>query len=205
MADINLDSIMSKVEAYARSAKGKLRMQECIDKYAAEGRGKTAGGGKVRTETDMWTAASKLIGVLRSTAQSHDLPASVMQHFDSLDCSKIYKMPDGSSVIYIYFGGNLHRDSLENDATSYDGIDNIIALFNNGNDNASNYVYGWWNGHSPTGEAIARSLYTDDFAWVRSKKDRGPLKFIQQAVNDFNGNYGTDYNVTAIAGDDYNK
>lgn len=203
MANINLSSIMQKVEAYGRSANGKLRMKERIEKYAAEGINKTAAGNKVITETDMWTAAAKLISVLKNTAQSHDLPASVMQHFDSLHCSEIKKMPDGSSVIYIYFGGDLHRDSLYSEG--YDGIDNIVALLNNGY-HAKNYVYGWWEGHSPTGDNSYRSGGFDSGdAWIRSRKDRGGLGFIQQAVQDFNGNYGADYNVTAIAGDDYNK
>ncbi len=61
---------------------------------------------------DMHMAAAKMIQVLRSTAQSYALPASVMSHFDSLDTSSIIEMPDGSSIIYIYFGGDLHRDSL---------------------------------------------------------------------------------------------
>lgn len=203
MANINLGSIMKKVEAYGRSVNGKLRMKECIEKYAADGVNKTAAGDKVVTETEMWTAAAKLISVLKSTAQSHDLPASVMRHFDMLDCSKIYQMPDGTSVIYIYFGGDLHRDSLYSEG--YDGIDNIVALLNNGY-HARNYVYGWWEGHSPTGDNSYRSGgFDSNDAWVRSRKDRNGLGFIQQAVQDFNGNYGADFNVTAIAGDDYNQ
>ena len=203
MANINIGSIMQKVDAYGRSVNGKLRMKECIERYAAEGVNKTAAGDKVITETEMWKAAAKLISVLKSTAQSCDLPASVMQHFDSLHCSEIYEMPDGSSVIYIYFGGDLHRDSLYSEG--YDGIDNIVALLNNGY-HARNYVYGWWEGHSPTGDNSYRSGgFDSNDAWVRSRKDRNGLGFIQQAVQDFNGNYGADFNVTAIAGDDYNK
>lgn len=203
MANININSIMQKVNAYGRSVNGKLRMKECIEKYAADGVNKTAAGDKVITETEMHKAAARLISVLQSTARSYDLPASVMQHFDSLHGSDVYKMPDGSSVIYIYFGGDLHRDSLYSEG--YDGIDNIVALLNNGY-HAKNYVYGWWEGHSPSGDNSYRSGGFDQTdAWIRSRKDRTGLGFIQQAVQDFNGNYGADYNVTAIAGDDYNK
>ena len=203
MANINLGSIMKKVEAYGRSVNGKLRMKECIEKYAADGVNKTAAGDKVVTETEMWNAAAKLISVIKSTAQSHDLPASVMRHFDMLHCSKIYQMPDGTSVIYIYFGGDLHRDSLYSEG--YDGVDNIVALLNNGY-HARNYVYGWWDNHKPTGDNSYRSGGFDSSdAWVRSRKDREGLGFIQQAIQDFNGNYGADFNVTAIAGDDYNQ
>lgn len=205
MPAINMSSIMSKVGAYSRSVSGKLRMKECIDKYASDGKNKTAGGGKVRTEEDMMLAADKMISILRSTARSYDLPASVMSHFDSLDCSRPYRMPDGGMVVYVYFEDDLSRESLENGENGYtgEGINNIIALFNNGY-HAKDYVYGWWNGHQPHGEALSRSLDgREDFAWVRSKKDRDGLYFIQQAVRDFNGNYGHEFDVTATAGDDY--
>lgn len=203
MANINIDSIMRKVNAYGRSVNGKLRMKERIEKYAADGVNKTAAGDKVITETEMYKAAARLISVLQSNARSYDLPASVMRHFDSLHSSDIYKLPDGTSVIYIYFGGDLHRDSLYSEG--YDGVDNIVALLNNGY-HAKNYVYGWWERHSPSGDNGYRSGGFDQTdAWIRSRKDRTGLGFIQQAVQDFNGNYGADYNVTAIASDDYNK
>lgn len=208
MPAINMSSIMSKVGAYSRSVSGKLRMKECIQKYAADGKSKTAGGSKVITEDDMFKAAAKLIWVLQETARSFDLPQSVMQHFNSLECSKPYRMPDGSTVMYVYFEDDLRRDSLENGegANGYtgEGIDNIVALLNNGA-HAKDYVYGWWNNHSPSGNALARSMPNDDFAWVRSKKDRDALHFIQQAVSDFNGNYGSEYNVTAEAGEAYQQ
>jgi hypothetical protein len=200
MPAINLDSIMKKVEAYGRSVNGKLRMKERIQKYSADGKGKTEAGGRVITEADMWIAASKLIGVLRSTAQSHALPASVLKHFDSLECSSIYTMSDGSSSILIYFGDDLHRDSLYSDG--YEGINNVVALLNNGY-HAKNYVYGWWEGHKPSGESIYNSGVGSTDAYIRSRKDREGLHFIQQAVTDFNGNYGSDFNVTAVAGEDY--
>lgn len=201
MASINLDSVMKKVSAYGRSANGKLKMKRCIDKYIADGIGKTAAGDKLTTETDMWTAAAKLIKVLQDTARSYSLPSSVMEHFDKLECSKIYQMPDGSSVIYVHFGGDLHRESLCPEG--YDGVRNIVALLNNGY-HARDYVYGWWDNHTPTGDTAYRSGgFNAQDAWIRSRKDREGLNFIGQAIQDFNGNYGTDYNVTAVAGEDY--
>ena len=128
---------------------------------------------------------------------------SVMKHIDGMSSSGIIQTGDGFEIP-LYFEGDLHRDSLENDL-GYSGIDNIVALFNNGY-HAQNYVYGWWDNHSPSGEAVGRSLYNDDYAWVRSKKERDALKFIQQAINDFNGNYGSEYNITAvIAADIYEQ
>ena len=47
-----------------------------------------------------------------------------------------------------------------------------------------------------------RSGAGGDYAWVRSKKERDALKFIQQAIQDFNGNYGSEFNVTAVVAAD---
>lgn len=200
MYSINLNSIVKKVNAYSRSVRGKLKAKECLEKYRTDGVRRTAAGGNVITEAEMWEAASKLIEVLRSTAQSYSLPASVMKHFDSLTCSAIHTMPDGTSVIYIYFGDDLHRDSLYSDG--YDGIGNIVALLNNGY-HAKSYVYGHWDNHAPRGESVLDGRSTDTFAFIRSRKDREGLNFIGQAIKDFNSNYGADYNATSVAGSDY--
>lgn len=200
MNGVNMASIMQKIEAYSHSREGRQRIKECVERYAAEGIKVTAAGSRVITETDMWEAASKMIGVLRSTAQSYDLPESVMRHFNSLDCSSIYRMPDGSSVIYVYFEDDLHRNSLCPE--DYNGVDNIIALLNNGY-HAKNYVYGSWDGHHSVGESVLDGRSIGSSAYIRSRKDREGLHFIQQAIQDFNGNYGTDFSVTAVAGDDY--
>lgn len=203
MPTINMASIMKKVDAYSKSNEGKIRMKNCIKNYSDNGITKTEAGDRIMSEKDMHLAAAKMIDVLIKTARSYDLPASIMEHFEGLSASKIYEMPDGSSTIYIYFGGDLHRESLYSEG--YDGVDNIIAVLNNGY-NAKGYVYGWWEGHEPTEDNAYRSGWTGSGstdAYIRSRKDREGLQFIQQAVQDFNGNYGSDYNVVAIAGDDY--
>lgn len=200
MAEINLRAIDEKCRRWSNTTEGKRRMRQAMREAVREGRQYTGCGDRVATETDMWTAAAKLINVLHSTAQSYGLPASVMAHFDSLHSSEIHQMPDGTSVIYIYFGDDLHRDSLYSDG--YDGVDNIVAVLNNGY-HAANYVYGSWDGHSPTGESLFDGRSIDTSAYIRSRKDRDGLAFMQQAVQDFNGNYGADFNVTAVVGDEY--
>lgn len=129
------------------------------------------------------------------------MPIDMMVQLD--DIGTIIQTEEGFEIP-LYFEGDLHRDSLDNDL-GYEGINNIVALFNNGY-HAQNYVYGWWDNHSPSGAAIGHSLYNDNYAWVRSKKERDALKFIQQAISDFNGNYGSEYNITAvIAADIYEQ
>lgn len=199
--NINIDSIMDKVSAYAKSSTGKEKMNRCIHQYVGSGVKQTAAGDRVPTEDMMWEAVSKFLYVMRVTAAEYDLPESVMAHINGLESvGQIRQTPDGYEIA-LFFEGDLHRDSLENDL-GYEGVENIVALFNNGY-HAKNYVYGWWNGHRATGDGVLRSGADNDFAWVRSKKEREPLHFIQQAVQDFNANYGADYGVTAVAGTIY--
>jgi len=199
--NINIDSIMSKVSAYAQSSAGKEKMNKRIQQYVSSGVKQTAAGDKILTEDKMWEAVSKFLYVMRVTAAEYGLPESVMEHINGLESAgQIRKTPDGYEIA-LYFEGDLHRDSLDNDL-GYEGVDNIVALFNNGY-HARNYVYGWWDGHKATGDGVLRSGVGTDFAWVRSKKEREPLHFIQQAVHDFNANYGADYGVTAVAGTAY--
>lgn len=69
----------------------------------------------------------------------------------------------------------------------YEGIDNIIALFNNGYD-ARSYVYGHW--------ATAGKR-------VRSVTSRPALQFMQEAISNFNNTYGSQYSCRARLGDQY--
>lgn len=211
--NINIDSIMSKVSSYAKSAEGKGRMKEYIGRCRSQGRAATLGGSPIITENDMVTASGKLIQFVQEAARNAGLPDSVMNHLYDVDVSPPIHQPDGSVVMYISFSGDLHRDSLEDGSDYYggryggytgEGIDNIVALFNNGA-HAKNYVYGWWNGHKATGDGVLRSGYDNDFAWVRSKKEREALHFIQQAVTAFNETWGEQYDVFAEAGYEYQK
>lgn len=200
MASVNISSIMGKVKSYSASKEGKRRMSNVIDEYISSGKDVTAGGSKLISDKSMNEAAEKLRSILLSTAQSSGLPMSVLKHIEGLQCSNVVRHSDGTCEMFIYFGGDLHRDSLY--ADGYDGVDNIVAVLNNGY-HARDYVYGDWDTHSPTGESVFDGRSIDSSAYIRSRKDREGLHFIQQAVADFNGNYGADYNVTAKPGDAY--
>lgn len=198
--NINMSSIMSKTKAFSESPEGKRRMKACLEKYEKEGRASTGAGDKLITEKMMWEAVSKFIHVMKTTAADYDLPESVMAHINGIESSGyITKLPNNEGYeIHLSFSGDLHRDSLDNDL-GYEGVDNIVALFNNGY-HAKNFVYGWWDGHKATGDGVLRSGVDTDFAYVRSKKEREALRFIQQAVMDFNASYGAEYGVTAVEG-----
>lgn len=204
--NINMNSIMSKVSNYTKSAEGRGRMKEYIGRCRSQGRSETFGGSTIITEEEMINASGKMIQLIQEAGRAAGLPESVMNHLYNLEVSPVTHRKDGSAIMYIYFSGDLYRESLEDGENGYtgDGINNIVALFNNGV-HASNFVYGWWNRHKPTGAALARSAgdLKSGYAWVRSQKDREALHFIQNAVSNFNETWGTLYNATAIAGEDY--
>lgn len=91
---------------------------------------------------------------------------------------------DGMYKIDISFNtAVLHRDSLYKEKYP-NGIDDIVSLFVHGY-NASNPVYGQWHGSR-----------------VRSRTNRAPNSFMQNAINEFNAT-NSDKNVVAYIGDDY--
>lgn len=203
MAQINMSSIMSKVKQYPKTDVGKQRTQDTLKKYRKSGISKTEAGAEILTKPLMARLANELISILKITAQSYDLPPSVLAHFNSLT----YMVEDlGNDMFqcYIYFSDDLSRESLETDENQGDGINNIVALFNNGYV-ASAPKYGWWNGHSPTGNAIqyATPGVTNNYAYVVSRQWRVTLGFMQSAIEDFYSKYRGKYQMSLTLSDEY--
>lgn len=197
---ISESAIMGKLQAYANTSVGKKCMKDCIQSARDSGR-PLASGDKVVGKKQMLEMANALAGMIKKR-----LPASIAEVGETLTVSNPVRRPDGSYEVILSFDANaLHRDSLENDHGGYDGIDNIVALFNNGYQ-AKNYWYGWWDGHKPTREALGRSMTGyEDYAWVRSKKEREALQFMQAAEAEFNSIYGEKCNVTVELGSKYTE
>lgn len=195
---ISESAIMGKLQAYANTSVGKKRMKDCIQNARDTGK-PLASGEEVVGKKQMLEMANALAGMIRKR-----LPASIAEVGETLAVSNPVRRPDGSYEVILRFDSSaLHRDSLENDL-GYDGIDNIVALFNNGY-HAKNYVYGWWNGHRPTGDSVYRSGATGDYAWVRSEKEREALQFMQDAEAEFNATYASKYGVVVQLGSDYTR
>lgn len=191
---INAQSIADKMQAYIESDAGVSRRKKYVDTLIKSGKNITNSGREIIGKNRIHEATEKFISILKAEALKSGLPDSVMEHITGISASNPVFTSSGCSV-NLYFAGDLHRDSLENDYKEYDGIDNIVALFNNGV-HAKDYTYGWWNNRKPTGEAIGRSMPGDTFAWVRSQKDREALLFMQKSADLFNRAYGKLYNVT---------
>ena len=199
MAGININSIMKKVKAYAKDDEGKKRMDQRVNELRLGKNGKTDGGDYVATIEDMNTAAFDMEAEAKNVAKSHRLPDSILDHFDSLrHGAPYYDKALERYRVDIYFEDNLYRPSLEiNDGPmkgqrTGDGIDNIVSLFDTGYV-AHGQVFGLWRGHESRG-VIPSLMY------------RKPLRFMEEAVEDFNRtHFYKKYHVTAIlpdSGDD---
>lgn len=197
---ISESAIMGKLQAYANTSVGKKRMKDCIQNARDTGK-PLASGEEVVGKKQMLEMANALAGMIRKR-----LPASISDVGETLSVSDPKRHADGSYEVILSFDANaLHRDSLENDRGGYDGIDNIVALFNNGYQ-AKNYWYGWWDGHRPSsGDVSYRSGSDGEYAWVRSRKEREALQFMQDAEAEFNSIYGVKYNVTVELGSKYTE
>lgn len=192
MPVINMDSILDKVYAWERSDKGQKKIQGTVNKYVRNNVSRTKAGSRVVTQRDMLDAARKLVQTIKDTAHGCDLPTSVLAHFDSLSIGKLQRQADDSYTIEINFTDDLTRESLQPE--KYGGVRNIIAIFNNGypadrsRSEAISRVAGYWHGK----ETVALEF-------------RPGLYFLQDAVNDFNMNYGMPLGMYAELGAVYDS
>lgn len=192
MPTINMDSILDKLYAWERSDKGQKKIQGTVNKYVRNNVSRTKAGSRVVTQRDMLDAARKLVQTIKDTAHGCDLPTSVLAHFDSLSIGKLQRQADDSYTIEINFTDDLTRESLQPE--KYGGVRNIIAIFNNGypadrsRSEAISHVAGYWHGK----ETVALEF-------------RPGLYFLQDAVNDFNMNYGMPLGMYAELGAVYDS
>lgn len=179
---IGAGDIMSKLSAYAKTAEGQKKMDDKIRSYRkgsdphVKSTGKTYGGGEIMTEREMIDAAADFVSMLRTAAASAGLPDSVMEHVESFTFATPYFAPDGSASLEIYMSEAPGRASLY--PKKYDGVDNIVAIFNNGY-TAQDHVYGKWHGK-----------------YVSSLDKRQGSFFMQKAVDAFMAKYGSEFDVS---------
>ncbi len=192
MASLDLNSVRKKIQKWEHSTNGQEKIQKRVNYYILNNVEKTQAGSKVLTRRKIIESADKLVELVRKSAQSSNLPASVAAHFDSLKRSRVKLQHDGSFSVEINFTDDLTRESLQPE--KYDGVRNIIAIFNNGypsdrgRSEAISYVTGYWHGKETVALAFRPGLY-----------------FLQDAVNDFNLNYGMPLGMYAELGAVYDS
>lgn len=198
MSNVNIDSILSKIEQWKQSDAGKKKIKEAYKYKMDNGNGSDIGkiksgvpGAFIDKVTMSWIA-EEFIGILKETAEASGVPTSVAEHFDSLKADDPVEVKSEEMfVIDINFMDKLSRLSLfspsKNKYTG-DGINNIVALFDTGY-TAGSTVYGLWNGHEELGT-------------ISSRQKRDGLGFIDKAINSFNAKFGS-YGVTARINDSF--
>ncbi len=171
-------------ETWAKSSAGKTKIKSIIQEHQRTGK-PLEGGGTIITPEQVAAMAQDLISMIQSR-----LPWSLAKVGATLTSSAPIAHADGSYEVSIsFYSDALFRESLErlDGGFQYDGISNIVALFNNGY-KASRSVYGLW-----------RSKGIE----VYSVTHRPHLGFMQEAVAEFNAKYGVKYNATVELGGDY--
>lgn len=199
---VDIDSVMKKVRQYARSEEGKTKMSDTISDARKKGK-KLSEAGHLTTEEEMHSLADAMIEIIKK-----HLPDSIAELGDSLYYSDVFwNYERGMRKMAIYFD----KDDIKRPSIVWDGeerakgVDNIVALLNNGA-HAEGYVLGFWEGHTPyTHEISVRSHYRTDSVFIKSTQDRDPLMFMQDAVSEFNRKFGKKYHVVAYCGSDYTK
>lgn len=170
-----MESVVSKASSYISNSKSK-KVKTAINKSFSKG------GSKMSNNPE--EAAQKLASMVKQYAESSGLPKPVAEIASVLNCNAPIYNGDGTATVDINFGDDLYRSSLS--PSRYDGIENIIALYNNGVDKCSegtvmNQIWGYWHGD-----------------YVGSRTYIPSTHFIQDAVNGFKASFSGIYNVINV-------
>ena len=182
MAVINMSSIIPKIKAYTETSSGKKQVSQAIQKVIFSVNTKSM---KHTPEEIAAKFVSTMQDAVRSTqgagARGGALGESaVAAALGFAAGTAVTSEMGGTTIITIPFNfeGNLHRDSLY--SSQYSGVDNIVALLNNGY-SAKSTVFGMWHGNK-----------------IRSLQERSGAGFIQNAVRQFWDRYASEYNIINI-------
>lgn len=176
MASINMESILAKAKAHMGSSSGQHKIDNVVSKVML-GNIRLQSGGTAHTPEE---AASKFIEVLRSSINSAGLSDGAIGAVSNIEHGSAHSIGHNTYIIGVYFVGDMTRPSL--DEAKYGGINDIVALFNNGVDHTMRPVHGLWHGQETWSRTVIPGTH-----------------FIEQAVTDFMGNYASEYNVTNIS------
>lgn len=190
---INIGSIISKTKAYGKSNAGQNKIKKLREE--AFDKGLTFGSGNgVTSVSDYKVVAEKYLEYLYqysvSNPQMGDAITKIIQEtMANAFISEPTKVGKGQYKVQVIFDKELlRRDSLTytrgGARASGSGIDNIIALFNNGYDiDAAKVPYGLWATHGVK---------------VRARQHRDQLQFMQQTVEEFLVKFKKQFDIISI-------
>ena len=203
---INIDSIMKKTKKFSKTKQGvekvKTLREKAFDQNKTFGKRKVAGEGIICKE-DYITASKKYLDLLINFARTDPRVSEGLRGiiedvaFLNNTVSQPQKAGKGLYKVGIEFNkASLRRNSLlaEKRGGSYytgEGIENILALFNNGMDiHAKTVPIGLWESHGIV---------------VRATTHRDALKFMQSTTQEFLDLYRRKYEVKSLDIDEIYK
>ena len=191
MSEVYQSVLQGVVDEWAKTPEGHKIVKQCIKDYVDQGGVLYDQNGKqIATPQKIAEICQELINLLTQEADNFFTLSqySILEHFRSLKYTNPVSTPEGY-IAYVYFDDDLWRPSLSD---RYDGAYNIIGLFNKGwHINPSKQVWGYWRGRE------TQSLHK-----VGSLLDRDPGMFMDRAIEKFNNEIGSKYNVIAIPFED---
>lgn len=200
---LNFDAIQKAADAAIKTDEAKSEAKKAFRNYingsASGERLVGEGSGKaIPTKAEMRTIANDFVKIL--TNEAGEVPGSIAAILQSTMMIGPIEQSDNIFVYEIVIPRDLHRESLWPE--QYDGVDNIIALFDEGY-TASNYVYGQKYGpREYTSDEIVhgRKRMAGRENRIRSRISREPLNFMNNAAEAFNSKYSSIYNVELKVG-----
>lgn len=177
MGRINVSSIESACAKQIQSKAVQAKISQKCKKLAASG--KALG---TKNTLSMEQAGKLLFDIIEQNFPKESLSTFPLS---SSYISSIKFVNDKYQIDIQFPSNETRRESLCPD--EYDGIDNIVALFNNGYE-ARASVYGYW---------VSKEK------WVWSTRKRPALHFMQESIEQFNSQYGAQYNCKAVLGEQY--
>lgn len=172
-----MEAILAKARAFISSAEGRRKRDMAVETAMATGKRLESGQKIYRPEE----AAEKFIEILIKHINDSPLTSGAVEAVSDIQYETPKKLfgKAGSYTVRIYFAGDMSRESLV-----AGGIDDIVALFNNGVDHEMKRVYGMWHGK-----------------YAGSRTRIPPTHFIERARDEFMNRYADTYHVTDITVD----
>lgn len=177
MAGINMASILAKAQACMYSDKKQKEVRDVVNRAMLGQIRLQTSGGSAHTPEE---AAAKFIEVLHTEMNSAGLSPGAIDAIYELDHTAPMRIGDRNEyLIRVFFADDLSRPSLQE--SKYGSINDLAELFNDGVDHKMRPVHGEWHGEETWSRTVIPGTH-----------------FMEQAITDFLGNYGYEYNVTDI-------
>lgn len=178
---INMSSILGKLEKYMGTNDGKERRNKLVKSYIAGNAVIESLKNSIKGTPEEAGRCLKscLLESIESSGMSSGVESALTSAVDMTEPVDVSHNDSLRYVITVGFFDDMSRPSLL--PSKYDDIANLADLYNEGVDHWMKQVYGYWHGRH-----------------IGSTQRIEGKHFVEQAVQDFKGNYASDYDVLDI-------